>query len=110
MAGGLARAATGAGPLDGVGAAMAGVAKAGAATTAAPIIPIKLRRILVLLLPTGPGPWRAEAEVFFPRALPFGLARAQRFFECTTAMSAVLPVPWQTKQDSLVPSAALRVW
>src|SRR4051794_10672201 len=39
-----------AGAFDEVGAAMAG-----AAITVAPIIPIKLSRIPVLLLPTGPG-------------------------------------------------------
>ena len=70
--------------------------------------PIKLSRIPVLLLPTGPAAWRAEADVFFLRAPPFGFACAQRFFECMTAMSAVRPVPWQTRQVSLAPSAALR--
>ena len=56
----------------------------------------------------GPATWRAEADVFFPRDPPFGFACAQRFFECITAMSAVRPVPWQTRQVSLTPSAALR--
>ena len=28
----------------------------------------------------------------------------------TRRMSAVRPVPWQTKQVSLTPSAALRAW
>src|SRR6187399_2194721 len=59
------------GAPDGVGAAMAG-----AAITAAPIIPIKLSRILVLLLPTGPGRLAGGGRSLLSACLAFGLCSA----------------------------------
>jgi hypothetical protein len=80
---------------------------AGAAITAAAIVAIKLSRIPVLLVPIS-APRRVAGGPMSSSRRSLAMRFAQRFFECTTAMSAVLPVPWQTRHVSLTPTAALR--
>ena len=88
-----------------------GEAIAGAAITAAAVMPIKLSCIPVLLLPIEPGRVAGGSDGFRPRVPPFSDSLLQRFFECMTAMSADRPVPWQTRQVSpLALVAVLRAW